>query len=135
MAIQKEKQVRFLKQRADLVIKSGGSLTIKKDGTTLEDVEIIELGENLTLTENPDGSVKIDSDGGISEYTQPITGLGTFVTHNLDRHLDPDQVVFNETDGSTLTVACENINASGNFSKNECKIISNTAMNGLLRLK
>ena len=63
MAIQKEKQVRFLKQRSDLVIvqqaiESGSDLTIKKDAATFEGVEVIELGDNLELTENPDGSLK-----------------------------------------------------------------------------
>ena len=135
MAIQKQKQVRFLKQRSDLVIKTGAGLTIKKDSTTLEGVEVVELGENLTLTENPDGSVKIESDGGVSEYTQNITGLGDFITHNLDRYLDADQLVVNESDASTQIVKCENIDSLGNVSKNECKILSTTQMNGLLKLK
>ena len=116
---------------------------------TINTLTTIEIDENVTVIETSKvGLVTVSIPGvqgakgekgdrgeGISEYTQQITGLGEFVTHNLDRHLDPDQVVFNETDCSTLTVACENIDSSGNFSKNTCKIISNTAMNGLLRLK
>ena len=134
MAIQKDKQVRFLKQRSDLVIKGdGGSLTFKQGAATFENIEIVEIGERLTLTDNPDGSLLIDSKP--TEYTQPINGLGEFVTHNLDRYLDPDQFVINETDGSTQTVMCENIDSVGNVSKIECKITSTTAMNGLLKLK
>ena len=78
---------------------------------------------------------KGDAGSGISEYTQPITGLGEFVVHNLDRYLEPDQVVINESDASTQIVKCENIDSLGNVSKIECKITSNTQMNGLLTLK
>lgn len=74
-------------------------------------------------------------EGSINEYTQPITGLGEFVNHNLDRYLEPDQVVINESDASTQVVKCENIDSLGNVSKSECKISSTTAMNGLLTLK
>ncbi len=74
-------------------------------------------------------------EGSINEYTQPITGLGEFVTHNLDRYLEPDQIVINESDASTQIVKCENIDSLGNVSKIECKISSTTAMNGLLTLK
>ncbi len=74
-------------------------------------------------------------EGSINEYTQPITGIGEFVTHNLDRYLEPDQIVINESDASTQVVKCENIDSMGNVSKNECKILSTTQMNGLLILK
>ena len=113
--------------------------TIDSIITITEGTEVTVIGyskvEVITVaTAGPQGP-KGDSGDGISEYTQQITGLGEFVTHNLDRHLDPDQVVFNETDGSTQTVSCENIDESGNFSKNTCKILSTTQMNGLLKLK
>ena len=110
--------------------------TIELDGRVVTvETQIIELVTiEVPGIQGAKGD-KGDKGDGVSEYTQPITGLGEFVNHNLNRHLDPDQVVFNEADGSTLTVSCENIDESGNFSKNTCKIISNTAMNGLLRLK
>ena len=132
MAIRKEKQVRFLKQRADLVIKSGGSLTIKKDGTTLEDVEIIELGENLTLTENPDGSITLNS-GSLSIDEYPVSGFNQYIEHNKDRYLFSHQFVQN-TDGSQLVVGCSNIDQSGNLSKNTCLITSTSVMNGVITI-
>lgn len=94
----------------------------------------------LTLTYNNGQFFNVDGfDSGsidlIDHFETQITGLGTFITHNLDRYLGPDQFVIDENTGETQVISCENVDASGNTSKNECKILSTTQMNGLLILK
>ena len=111
--------------------------TIELDGSVLTvETRIIEMiTVEVPGIQGAKGDKGDRCEGSINEYTQPITGLGEFVTHNLDRYLEPDQVVINESDASTQIVKCENIDSLGNVSKNECKILSNTQMNGLLTLK
>ena len=94
----------------------------------------------LTLTYNNGQSFSVDGfDSGsidlIDHFETQITGLGDFITHSLDRYLGPDQFVIDETTGETQVISCENVDASGSPSKNTCKILSTTQMNGLLILK
>ncbi|MCP3679383.1 MAG: hypothetical protein GY782_03595 [Gammaproteobacteria bacterium] len=97
-------------------------------------------GGVLTLTYNNGQSFSVEGfESGsvdlIEHFETQITGSGEFITHNLDRYLGPDQFVIDETTGETQVISCENIDASGNPSKNTCKILSTTQMNGLLILK
>ena len=140
MAIQKEKQVRFLKQRSDLVIvqqtiESGSDLTIKKDAATFENVEVIELGEHLTLTENPDGSLLIEADeSGVDFFTVDMDGLSSTYTanHNLGRFIAVARVY--QPDGEVAQVEVKNIDNAGNVSENVAQVISSIPMLGTLTL-
>lgn len=111
--------------------------TIEVEGavTVIETSKVDLVTVSIPGIQGAKGDKGEPGEGSINEYTQPITGLGEFVTHNLDRYLEPDQLVINESDASTQIVKCENIDSSGNVSKSECKISSTTAMNGLLTLK
>lgn len=122
------------------------------NATTLADYVIGEIGEGkyissgylsggvLTLLYNNGQSFTIDGfDTGShvdhDQFETQITGQGEFVTHNLNRYLDPDQLVIDESNGHTQIVSCENIDSSDSVSKNVCKILSSTPMNGLLILR
>ena len=140
MAIQKEKQVRFLKQRSDLVIvqqtiESGSDLTIKKDAATFENVEVIELGDNLELTENPDGSLKITAEaGGVGFYTHEMNGLSSTFTaeHNLGRPIAVARIY--KPDGTVMNVSFQNKDNEGNVSQNVAQVAANLPMVGVLTL-
>ena len=111
------------------------TLTVADSASVFTDVTAIELGDNLELTENPDGSLKITAEpGGLGGFEiEMTTGLYEYyANHNLDRYMHAGAIT--STDGVVMAVGVENVDELGDPSRNTCRIYSAEMMYGTLNV-
>ena len=128
-----------------LTYSNGQSITIEgfdPDGIVITDgvnsfdgVTSIEVGDNLDLTENPDGSLKITAEsGGLGGFEiEMTTGLYEYYAiHNLNRYMHAGAMA--TTDGVVRSVGVQNVDELGDKSRNTCRIYSSEMMFGTLNV-
>ena len=111
------------------------TLTVATGGSVFNEVDSIEIGDNLQLTENPDGSLKITAEAsGLGGFEiEMTTGLYEYyANHNLDRYMHAGAIT--STDGVVMAVGVENVDELGDPSRNTCRIYSAEMMYGTLNV-
>ena len=111
------------------------TLTAKNGVDTFEDVDTIEIGDNIELTQTSANSVIISAQpSGIDFYTHEMDGLASTFTaeHNLGRFIAVARVY--QPDGEVAQVEVQNKDNAGNVSKNVAQVISSVPMLGTLTL-
>ena len=111
------------------------TLTVANGGNVFNEVDSIEIGDNLELTQPEPNKVLITGlPAGIDFYTAEMNGLSSTFTaeHNLGRFIAVARVY--QPDGEVAQVEVQNKDNEGNISQNVAQVISSVPMLGTLTL-
>ena len=111
------------------------TLNVSNSSELFTDIDSIEVGENLELTQPEPNKVVITGlPAGIDFYTAEMNGLASTFTaeHNLGRFIAVARVY--QPNGEVAQVEVQNLDNSGNVSQNVAQVISSVPMLGTLTL-
>ena len=111
------------------------TLNVSSSSELFTEIDSIEVGENLELTQPEPNKVLITGlPAGIDFYTHEMNGLASTFTaeHNLGRFIAVARVY--QPDGEVAQVEVRNKDNAGNISQNVAQVISSVPMLGTLTL-
>ena len=111
------------------------TLNVSSSSELFTEIDYIEVGENLELTQPEPNKVVITClPAGIDFYTHEMNGLASTFTaeHNLGRFIAVARVY--QPDGTVMSVSFQNKDNEGNVSQNVAQVAANLPMVGVLTL-